>query len=95
MIYRARDSSMQKQQAGHYVLLTLVTILTFVLLVASETNQNVALDARDIAVSEKILPASEVKRVIFTHCTVLYRLSLKGEGLGQVLDACRFNHEQL
>ena len=94
MIYRARDSSMQKQQAGHYVLLTLVTILTFVLLVA-ETNQNVALDARDIAVSEKILPAGEVKRVIFTHCTVLYRLSLKGEGLGQVLDACRANHEQL
>jgi len=52
---------MQKQQAGHYVLLTLVTILTFVLLVASETNQNVALDARDIAVSEKILPAGEVR----------------------------------
>ena len=86
---------MQKQQAGHDVLLILVTIFAFVLLVASETNQDVSLDARDIAVSEKILPAGEVKRVIFTHCTVLYRLSLKGEGLGQVLDACRFNHEQL
>ena len=61
---------MQKQQAGRDVLLLLVTILTFVLLVA-ETNQNVALDARDIAVSEKISPAGEVKRVIFTHCTVL------------------------
>ena len=86
---------MHKQQAGHDVLLILVTIFAFVLLVASETNQDVSLDARDIAVSEKILPAGEVKRVIFTHCTVLYRLSLKGEGLGQVLDACRFNHEQL
>ena len=86
---------MHKQQASHDVLLILVTILTFVLLVASETNQNVGLDARDISVSEKILQAGEVKRVIFTHCTVLYRLPLKGEGLGQVLDACRANHEQL
>ena len=86
---------MHKQQAGHDVLLILVTIFAFVLLVASETNQDVSLDARDIAVSEKILPAGEVKRVIFTHYTVLYRLPLKGEGLGQVLDACRSNHEQL
>ena len=86
---------MHKQQTGHYVLLILVTILTFVLLVASDTNQNVALDARDIAVSEKILPAGEVTRVIFTHCTVLYRLSLIGESLGQLLDACRSNYEQL
>ena len=86
---------MHKQQAGHDVLLILVTIFAFVLLVASETNQDVSLDARDIAISEKILPAGEVKRVIFTHCTVLYRLSLKGEGLGQVLDACRSNYEQL
>ena len=86
---------MHKQQVGHDVLLTLVTILTFVLLVASDTDQNVALDARDIAVSEKILQAGEVTRVIFTHCTVLYRLSLKGEGLGQVLDARRAYHEQL
>ena len=86
---------MHKQQAGHDVLLILVTIFAFVLLVASETNQDVSLDARDIAVSEKILPAGEVKRVIFTHCSVLYWLPLKGESFGQVLDACRSNYEQL